>query len=65
MVEQVPLLPYNLDMTEPPRLPVRAADDEGGPDFVMHAWIREQQARGVVLEGRTRDGETAGSTVFQ
>jgi alpha-D-xyloside xylohydrolase len=63
MVEQVPLLPYNLYMTEPPRLPVRAANDEGGPDFVAQAEIREQFAWGVVLEGRTRDGESLSITL--
>lgn len=58
MVDQVPLLPYNLYMTEPPRLPVRGASDEGGPDFVVQAEVKEQHARGVVLRGKTRDGET-------
>ena len=35
MAEQVPLLPYNVYMTEPPLLPVIQADDEGGPDEVI------------------------------
>lgn len=63
MVDQVPLLPYNLYMTEPPRLPVREANDEGGPDFVVQAIIKEQHARGVVLEGTTRAGETVSITL--
>lgn len=58
MVDRVPLLPYNLFMTEPPRLPVREANDEGGPDFVVQAKIKEQHASGVVLEGKTCSGET-------
>jgi alpha-D-xyloside xylohydrolase len=63
MVDQVPLLPYNLFMTEPPRLPVRDANDEGGPDFVVQAKIKEQHASEVVLEGKTCSGETLSITL--
>lgn len=57
MVDQVPLLPYNVYMTEPPHLPVREADDDGGPDCVVHAEVKERSEQGVVLSGQTRDGE--------
>src|SRR5258707_1709293 len=57
MVDQVPLLPYNVYMTEPPHLPVRQPDDEGGSDFVVQATLQEVRERGVVLEGKTRAGE--------
>lgn len=63
MADQVPLLPYNLYMTEPPRLPVRQPDDEGGPDFVVRALVKELHRRGVVLQGSTRDGETVAITL--
>lgn len=58
MADQVPLLPYNVYMTEPPRLPVREAGDEGDPDFVVQAAVKEQCERGLVLQGQTRGGET-------
>lgn len=58
MADQVPLLPHNVYMTAPPYLPVRQAGDEGGPDFVVQAEVQEEHARGVVLEGKTRSGET-------
>jgi alpha-D-xyloside xylohydrolase len=64
MVDQVPLLPYNLYMSEPPHLPVRSADDDGGPDFVARAEVRQQNARGVVLRGVTRSGENVTITVI-
>src|SRR5579875_8174 len=58
MVDQVPLLPYNVYMTEPPRLPVRQADDDGGPEYVVQAEVKERHPRGVVLQGSTRNGAT-------
>lgn len=58
MVDQVPLLPYNVYMTEPPHLPVRTADDEGGPDFVVQAGVTELRKNGVKLQGKTQSGET-------
>lgn len=58
MVDQVPLLPYNVYMTEPPRLPVRQVGDDGGPEFVAQAEVKELLARGVVLQGTTGDGTT-------
>ncbi len=58
MAEQVPLLPYNRYMTEPPRLPVRQADDDGGPDYITRAVVKERRARAVVLEGTTLSGAT-------
>jgi alpha-D-xyloside xylohydrolase len=56
MVDQVPLLPYNVYMTEPPHLPIRKADDTGGPDFLVAAEIKEIHAQGVVLQGKTCNG---------
>jgi alpha-D-xyloside xylohydrolase len=58
MVDQVPLLPYNVFLTEPPRLPVRQAGDDGGPEFVVRAEVKERLARGVVLQGTTGEGTT-------
>jgi len=63
MVDQVPLLPYNVYMTEPPRLPVRQSDDEGGPDFVVQAKLQSMQRWGVVLQGKTREGESVSITL--
>lgn len=56
MVDQVPLLPYNLYMTEPPHLPVRQADDNGGPDFITQAEVKERYAQGIALHGLTKSG---------
>ncbi|GHO81551.1 hypothetical protein KSD_93220 [Ktedonobacter sp. SOSP1-85] len=63
MADQVPLLPYNVYMTEPPHLPVREAEDQGGPDFLVQAEVKEQHARGIVLQGQTRSGENATVTL--
>lgn len=63
MVEQVPLLPYNVYMTEPPHLPVRQAGDDGGPEFVAQAEVKELQARGIVLQGTTCNGDTVSITL--
>lgn len=56
MADQVPLLPYNVYMSEPLHLPVRQADDEGGPDFIVAAEIKDLHAQGVVLQGKTGSG---------
>lgn len=56
MVDQVPLLPYNLFMTEPPLLPVRQPGDNGGPDFLTQAEIQEQHAHGFLLRAQTGNG---------
>jgi alpha-D-xyloside xylohydrolase len=56
MAEPVPLLPYNLYMTEPPRLPVREPEDEDGPDYVVEATLLERGERHVRLQGRTLSG---------
>ena len=64
MAGQVPLLPYNVYMTEPPHLPVRQADDDGGPEFVVRAEVKERLARGVVLQGTTRNGATLRITLL-
>ncbi|GHO50475.1 alpha-xylosidase [Ktedonospora formicarum] len=63
MADQVPLLPYNVYMTEPPHLPVRGAEDQGGPDFLVQAEVKERHARGVVLQGQTCSGETVTVTL--
>lgn len=57
MADQIPLLPYNLYQTEPPRFPLRPASDEGGPEFLTQAELKEEHARGVVLQGQTITGE--------
>jgi alpha-D-xyloside xylohydrolase len=56
MADQVPLLPYNIYMAEPPHLPVRQADDDGGPDFLIEAEVKDLHAQGVVLQGKTCSG---------
>lgn len=58
MVDQVPLLPHNVYMTEPPHLPVRRVDDDGGPEYVVQAEVKERHARGVTLQGSTCNGAT-------
>src|SRR5437879_7519255 len=63
MVDQVPLIPYNVYMTEPPQLPVREAEDQGGPDFLVQAEVKEQHARGIVLQGQTCSGENVAVTL--
>ncbi|HET8847047.1 MAG TPA: hypothetical protein VFN35_36635, partial [Ktedonobacteraceae bacterium] len=57
MADQVPLLPYNLYQTEPPRLPLRPATDDGGPEFLTQAHLKEQYAGGVTLQGQTNTGD--------
>ncbi len=56
MVDRVPLLPYNIYPTERVHLPVRQADDTGGPDFVIQAEVTAEHERGITLKGLTQGG---------
>ncbi len=53
-----PVLPYVDFRTVPPELPVRQADDPGGPEYVTKASIAAEHERGLTLRGATQTGET-------
>ncbi len=52
-----PLLPYDFHVVPSPELPVRDADDPGGPETVVRAVVREMTPRGVRLDGTTKSGQ--------
>jgi alpha-D-xyloside xylohydrolase len=54
-----PLLPYTLFPAIPPELPVRQADDEGGPEYVTKVSGMEKRERSVSFQGTTQAGKTA------
>lgn len=58
-----PLLPYTLFPCIPPELPVRQADDEGGPEYVSKIADIVQQERGLTCQGTTQTGKTVFLTV--
>jgi len=58
MAYKPPLLPYvDFRSSEPPALPIRQADDPGGPEYVTKAEIVAEGERGLVLRGTTQTGE--------
>jgi len=57
MASKPPLLTYAYFVADPPDLPVRRADDPGGPDYVTTAVVTAERERGVVLTGTTQAGE--------
>jgi alpha-D-xyloside xylohydrolase len=57
MTFNTPLVQYVSYPYYPPTLPVRRADDPGGPAVVVRATIREKHARGLTLAGVTQTGE--------
>ncbi len=58
MTAQPPLLPYRFFAADAPELPVRGADDAGGPEKIRAASVAEVRERGLVLAVRTQGGET-------
>lgn len=58
MAHRYPLLPYvDFRSTEPPDLPIRQADDDGGPEYVAKASVTGRHKRGLTLAGTTQTGE--------
>ncbi len=53
-----PLLPFVVFAADSPDLPVRQADDRGGPEYVTKASIVSEHERGLTLRGATQTGET-------
>lgn len=51
-----PLLPHVRFPANPPALPVRQADDPGGPEYVAKALVTAEHERGLSLTGTTQRG---------
>ena len=58
MTFQAPLYqPYRYAASNPPPLPVRAADDAGCPDYVVSAALLNHNSTGLTLSGATVSGK--------
>lgn len=57
MPARPPLLPYVINQCDPPELPARAKDDQGGPEYVVKASVTGKSARALALAGVTKCGE--------
>jgi alpha-D-xyloside xylohydrolase len=58
-----PLLPYTLFPSTPPELPVRQADDQGGPEYISQISEIVKQEPGIKCRGTTQTGKTVFFTV--
>lgn len=56
MAYRSPLLPHVRFLANPPDLPVRQADDPGGPEYVAKASVTAEHAQGLSLTGTTQTG---------
>ncbi|MEW6579297.1 MAG: alpha-xylosidase [Chloroflexota bacterium] len=63
MTFKTPLVQYVTYPYYPPALPVRRADDRGGPAYVARATISETHVRGLTLAGTTQTGESVTITI--
>ena len=58
-----PLLPYVPFDAQPPKLPVRKEDDQGGPDYVVRAIVEKKNEKGLRLLGTTIKGQRVFITI--